>query len=249
MDVGQFALEFSTGQYLLLLFGSFLATLIGSLLGIGGGFIILGILSVLLPVTILIPVLAAVLACIDLCRAAVFRFHIDTSILRPFIVGSILGVTGGTLLFLSLSENVIGTGLAILILLSLAVPTSGIGFNISYPFFWVGTIHSFLSTMFGFGGLFQAVMQRTALGNLNITATLAMSFLVLELLKVSSYTLNGFDYSPYLGVIFTAACGAIPGAFIGRKLATRVSRKLYRSVQKVIIAAIAINILVRVTML
>ncbi|MBR9911971.1 MAG: sulfite exporter TauE/SafE family protein [Gammaproteobacteria bacterium] len=238
--------ELFTAQYLLLFVSSFLATLIGSMLGIGGGFIVLGVLSVLLPVTVLVPVLAGVLACIDLSRAVAFRAHIHTPTCSPFLLGCVLGVAGGATLFLSLPEAVIGTGLALLILFSLALPSIKLRWRIRYPFFWVGAAHSFLSTLFGYGGLFQAAMLQTALTNLQITATLAAGFLVLELMKIGSYLMGGFDYQPYLGLIVAAACGAIPASLLGRRLAQRVSSELYKSAQRAILALIAINILLRV---
>jgi uncharacterized membrane protein YfcA len=246
MNINEIIIELSSLHYLSLLLASFMSTLIGSLLGIGGGFIILGLLSVVFPVTIVIPLLAAVLAGIDLSRAFAFRFYLHKPILKPFLVGCSIGVTAGSMLFISLSETVIGTGLAILILLSMTNPGQKINWKLKYPFVWIGAIHSFLSTMFGYGGLLQASIIRTNLGNLQITATLATSFLILELLKVYSYALGGFDYEPYIGVIVITACGAIPASLIGRKLAHRISHESYRSAQKVLIGLIAINLLIKI---
>ncbi|MAZ87369.1 MAG: hypothetical protein CL693_06975 [Cellvibrionaceae bacterium] len=238
--------EWSFAPYILLGVGSFVATLTGSLLGVGGGFIILGVLSILLPINILIPVLAAVLACIDLSRSLAFRNHIHTPIFYPFLLGCIIGVTGGITFFLSLPKEAIGTGLAILILLSLIIPVSPLKWNIKYPFVWIGTIHSFLSTMFGYGGIFQAAVMQTSLAKMRTTATLASSFLMLELMKVASYVANGFSYQSYLGIILAAACGAVPASIIGRKLAHQVSLKFYRTGQRIILGVIAINILIGV---
>lgn len=246
MEFAHYAVELSTAQYVSLLFASFFASLIGSLIGIGGGFIILGLLSILFPVTILIPVLAAVLGCIDLSRAVAFRSHLYTPICFPFLTGCIIGVTCGSILFVSLSDKVIGTGLALLILLSLVNQANIMSWKIKFPFVWIGSIHAFLSTMFGYGGLFQAAMLRTGLGNLQVTGTLAFSFFMLELMKISSYVIGGFDYRPYSGAIIAAACGAVPASIIGRKLAHRVNHKLYLTAQKIIVGLIAINILMRI---
>lgn len=246
LEIAEITIELTFIHYGLLFFGSFLASLFGSLIGIGGGFIILGLLSFLFPLSVMVPLLAGVLACIDLSRAIVFHSNIHLPIFYPFLIGCFIGVLGGSALFISLSETVIGTGLGVLILFSLVQPDNRIRWKFKYPFVWVGVIHSFLSTMFGYGGLLQAVMIRTKLGNIQITATLATSFLILELLKVGSYAMGGFDYQPYIGVIVAAACGAIPASIIGRKLAHRVSLEFYRVAQKIIIGLIAINILLRV---
>jgi uncharacterized membrane protein YfcA len=246
MDISQVTFEIQILHYVFLLLGSFLAAFTGSVLGVGGGFIILGLLSIVFPLAIMIPLLAAILACIDLSRAIAFRSHVQTNILYPFSIGCVVGVFAGSILFVSLSETIIGTCLGLLILLSLLKPTKAIRWKFKYPFVWLGTIHSFLSTMFGYGGILQAIVIRTSLGNLQITATLATSFLVLELLKISSYAIGGFDYQPYLGVIVVAVAGAIPASILGRKLAHRVSRKFYRTAQKITIVIIACNILYKV---
>lgn len=233
-------------HYLLLLVGSFLATLIGSVVGIGGGFIILGVLSVLLPISILVPVLAAILASIDLSRAIAFRAHLYKPIFYPFTIGCFFGVAAGTALFISLPEKIIGTGLVVLILMTLLFP-KGKQFNgLKQPYIWIGIVHSFLSTIFGYGGLFQSSILRSNLINLQLTATLATSFLMLELLKISFYVMHGFNYGPYLNIIITAACGAIPASLIGRKFAGKIGERFYRVAQKLIIGIIVISILVKV---
>ncbi|NIB43491.1 sulfite exporter TauE/SafE family protein [Pseudomaricurvus alkylphenolicus] len=239
-------MEFTLDHYLLLLGGSALATLAGSLLGVGGGFIILGILSALLPTTTLVPVLAVVLACIDVSRTLAFRHHIHTETIRSFVPGSIVGVIAGSLLFVSLSEKVIGTGLSLLILATLLTPVNRLQWKIRYPFYWVGKLHAFLSTLFGYGGLFQATMMRTPLSNQQITATLASCFLALELMKITSYSLLGFNYGPYLGIILVTACGAIPASYVGRQLAGAVNASVYRLAYKCIVCVIVGNILWRV---
>jgi uncharacterized membrane protein YfcA len=214
--------------------------------GIGGGFIILGVLSVLLPITTLVPVLAAILASIDLTRAIVFRAHLYKPIFYPFSIGSFFGVVTGTALFISLPEKVIGTGLVVLILMTLLFPLGKRFNSLKQPFIWIGIVHSFLSTIFGYGGLFQSAILRTKLSNLQLTATLATSFLLLELLKISFYVIHGFNYSPYISIIITSACGAIPASLLGRKFAGKIGQKFYRTSQKVIIGIIVISILIKV---
>jgi uncharacterized membrane protein YfcA len=155
-------------------------------------------------------------------------------------------VAAGTALFISLSEKIIGTGLVILILMTLLFPPGRRFNNLKHPFIWIGMVHSFLSTIFGYGGLFQSAILRTKLTNLQLTATLATSFLLLELLKISFYVIHGFNYGPYLSIIITSACGAIPASLLGRKFAGRIDQKFYRSSQKVIISIIVISILIKV---
>ena len=233
-------------HYLLLFIGSFAATLTGSLLGIGGGFIVLGLLSVLFPVTVLVPVLAGVLVCIDFSRAIAFRSYLHTPIFYAFSSGGIIGVFIGAMIFISLPEKVIGTGLAALIVFSLILPADKIRWNIKYPFFWIGTVHSFLSTMFGYGGILQTAMIRTQLKGQQITACLAFCFLVLEIMKVCTYTIHGFDYWPYLGSIAATACGAIPASYIGKQLTYKVSSTLYRRGYKILICVIALHLLIKI---
>lgn len=233
-------------EYILLLIGSFVATFIGSLVGIGGGFIILGLLSFIFPLTVMVPLLAVILACIDMNRVVVFRAHYQADILYPFSLGALVGVSIGSVLFVSLSETIIGTGLGLLILLSLLEPTKNINLPVKHPFAYLGVLHSFFSTMFGFGGLLQAAMLRTKLGNLQITATLASCFLTLEILKVISYALGGFNYFAYTQVILVSICGAIPASILGKAYANKLSLKVYRQAQKLIVAVIALHIFYRV---
>tara|TARA_R110000851_G_scaffold333529_1_gene514804 strand:+ start:15909 stop:16658 length:750 start_codon:yes stop_codon:yes gene_type:complete len=236
------AFEITQAQYGIILLGSFLATLLGSLLGLGGGFIALAVLSAIFPLTIAIPLLAAVLAGIDISRAIAFRKHIYHSIVTPFAMGAVIGVVCGSLLFLTLSEKIIGTGLSILILGSLFGRFPQLKWPLRQQFFYLGSVHAFLSTMFGFGGLLQAAVIKTKLHSFQITGTLAASFLILEVYKIVSYTAGGFTYTPYLLLIAIVLCGSLPASYLGKKWAPLISQNLYRGAQKVIITLIALNI-------
>jgi len=136
-------------------------------------------------------------------------------------------------------------------LMLLAVWTPEIRFRreIPHPFFLVGLIHSFLSALFSFGGLFQPVMVRTRLNRLQITATLAAGLMCMNAFKITGYVTFGFDFRPYLPVMALAILAAFPGARLGKSLLHRISERQFLLAFRIIITVFAVRLLYRAWLL
>ncbi len=232
-----------------ILLGSFLSTAISSAFAIGGGFVMIAILSTVLPISALVPVHSAMMIGLSLSRSWYFRKDIHWPIVVPFVIGAAVGAVAGTSIYIDLPELFIAVAVAILMLLAVWLPDIKFKREIPHPFVLVGLIHSFLSALFSFGGLFQPVVMRSKLNKLQITATLAAGLMFMNIFKITGYTSFGFDYEPYVAVVVLAVLISFPAARAGKAMLHRISEKQFRSVFRIIMTVFALRLLYRAWLL
>ena len=234
---------------ILIVLGSFLSSYVSSALAVGGGFIMLAILSGIMPITVAIPLHSWTMLGLSLGRFWYFRKEIVWRIVAPFLLGALIGASMGGRVYFDLSEFLLSLVVGLLILVAVWMPKVEWGARIPTPFFWVGIVHAFLSTLFSYGGLFQPLMIRAALSRLQIVGTLAAGLLLMNVLKLSAYSYYGFDYGPYLYVILGAILAAIPGAYLGKRTLHRISEEKFRLIFRIIMTCFALRLLYRAWML
>lgn len=209
----------------------------------------IAILSSILPISAMVPVHSVMMVGLSLSRSWYFRKDIHWAIVVPFVFGALLGAVAGTWLYVDLPETFIAVSVALLMLFAVWTPEIRLKRGIPHPYFLVGVIHSFLSSLFSFGGIFQPVMVRTALNKAQITATLAVGLMCMNAFKIAGYASFGFDFRPYLPVMLLAILVAFPAARLGKALQHRISEEHFRLIFKIIMTVFAIRLLYRAWLL
>ena len=230
---------------ILIVLGSFFSAYVSAAFAVGGGFIMLAIVSSVVPITVAVPMHAWMMLGLSLGRFWYFRREIVWRIVVPFLLGALIGVFIGGRVYFDLSEFLLSLVIGLLILAAVWMPKVEWGARIPTPFFWVGIIHAFLSTLFSFGGLFQPLMIRAALSKLQIVGTLAAGLLFMNVLKLSAYSYYGFDYGPYLYVILGAILAAIPGSYLGKRTLHHISEEKFRLIFRIVMTCFALRLLHR----
>ena len=100
--------------------------------------------------------------------------------------------------------------------------------RIPHPWFWVGIVHTFFSTISGVGGLFQSLMVNSGMSKQQIVATIAGTLVFMSLFKTVGYMVAGFDYRPYLLIIVLSWIGGYVGTWLGRKSLEKVSDRAFK---------------------
>lgn len=229
----------------LIVVGSFFSSAISAAFAVGGGFVMLAIVSAVMPISTVVPIHSATLLGVSVGRTLFFFKHVDWGIARPFIVGALLGAPLGASIYVNLPEFVIASVIAVMMLAAVWMPTINWRPSFSHPFFYVGIVHALLSAMFSFGGLMQPLMMRTKLAKMQVIGTLAFSLFTMNLFKLAGYVSFGFDFRPYLTVILAAIVAGIPGALLGKRLVHHVSEDKFRLAFKIIMTVFAARLLYR----
>lgn len=224
----------------------FVGGFFSTLAGLGGGLFTLASTSLLLPVSVVVPLNGVLILAGQITRVAQFYRHINWEITRPFIPGSMIGAALGSYVYFELPEVLIAFILGCVLLWFCWIPPSqavrNLAAKIPYPFFWVGLVHTFLSTISGAGVLFQSVMVNSKLPKEGIVATIAGTLLFMALFKSIGYLLAGFDYTPYVSVIALSWVMGISGTMIGKMCLDVLSDIWFRLLIKVVISLFSLRL-------
>ena len=196
--------------------------------GFGGVFLLIGGMTLVLPIESILPIQAAGMMASLLSRMALLRTHIEWSYVKTFFIGCVFGTVLGALLYTNLPANTVALVLALVMFWAAWAPRASIGMQVPYADIIVGGIHAFLSTAFSFGGLMQAAIFRKNFNRQQITATIAACACSMTLVKVPSYASFGFDYQPYIGVILACWVMAPLGTWIGRHFLNKMPEIVFR---------------------
>lgn len=222
--------------------GSFIAAICNAAFSAGGALIILAVTSAVLPVTAVVPIHSTLLIGSTSTRVLLFRAHIDWAIARPFLIGSAIGVFLGARVYFELPPAIIGTAIAMLMLVAIWLPDVRWRPRIPEPWFVTGVIHSLLSTLFAYGALLQSVILHAKLDRHQIVGTVGGCLTGMGIFKISAYAINGFDYRPYLPAIGAAFVASIVGTWLGKQLIDRLSERAFRLALRVLITATALRL-------
>ncbi|GEM_PF-518265 len=224
----------------------FIGGFFSTLAGLGGGLFTLASTSLLLPVSVVVPLNGVLILAGQMTRVVQFYKHIDWSITLPFIPGSVLGAALGTFIYFTIPETFLAFVLACVLLWFCWVPPSDlarrVAARIPQPFFWVGVAHTFLSTVSGAGVLFQSMMVNSKLPKEGIVATIAATLLFMALFKSLGYLVAGFDYRPYLVVIGLSWIAGITGTMVGKMCLDVLPDRYFRMLIRVVITAFALRL-------
>lgn len=223
--------------------GVFLASAFSTVFAFGGIFLLSGMLTLILPVTSVLPLQTALMVGSQLSRCVLLRAHINWSFVRAFGLGSLIGAVPGALLYQQMSSNLIALILAGVMLYAAWAPKIGLRFPIPFGKVFIGTVHTFLSTAFSFGGLIQATVFRQGFNRSTVSATVALSMLVMSTFKIPAYTITGFDYSPYVDEIIAGTIAAPFGAWVGKHLLYKMSERVFVTGFKLLLTLLAIRLL------
>ena len=234
--------EFTDPLFWIIVTGSFVASFVNAAFALGGAFIMLAIMTSVLPINAVIPMHTPLMFGSLISRTFLFWRYIHWPIVMPFSLGCVLGVFIGAHTYVNLPDWVIAVVIGLL-MLSVWLPGIKLSGDIPKPFFLIGVIHSFMSTVFAYGGVFHAVILRTGLEKMQITATLGGSLFVMGLMKLAGYASIGFDYMPYIYVIVVAVIVSIFGTWLGKRVTHHISEQLFRLVFKLIMTLFGVRLL------
>lgn len=230
--------------FVIIVAGTFIASLFNAAFSAGGALIVLAITSTVLPVQAIVPIHSTLLIGSTATRILFFWEHIDWTLVRPFILGSLVGAFLGARIYVALPEAIIAVAIALVMLVAIWLPGLSWRPQIRHPWAIVGFIHSFLSTLFAYGALLHAVILHTKLDRRQIVGTLGGCLAGMSVFKITGYAFYGFDYRPYYAVIAAAVIVSFAGTAVGKMIVDRLSEERFRLVYRVLITASALRLLV-----
>jgi len=225
--------------------GGFLAAFVNAAFATGGVYIVLLSSISVLPVSAAIPLQFAFSVSSLFGRVFFFWKDINWSIVRTFALGCLIGVALGTVTFASLPDQLISLLLGFVLLLMIWLPKMPNAPRWKRPFLYIGIVHSYISAVFGVGGILQPAILRTDMRKTAITGTLAACMLAMEVMKTSGYLSIGFDYTDYIPHIICANIAGFLGVWAGKRVTHLISEQTFRTFFKLFVSLVALRLIWR----
>jgi len=229
--------------FVIIVAGSFVASVFNAAFSAGGALIILAITSTVLPIQAIVPIHSTLLIGSTVTRVIFFWDFIDWRLVRSFLIGSFVGAFVGARIYVELPEAMIATAISVVMLIAIWLPEISWRPRLRHPWTIVGFIHSLFSTLFAYGALLHAVVLHANLARRQIIGTMGGCLAGMSIFKITGYAYFGFDYSPYYAVIAAAITVSFLGTAVGKMIVDRLSEERFRLVYRALITLSALRLL------
>lgn len=215
--------------------------------GVGGGVMMLVLMSLFMPVAALIPVHGVVQLGSNLGRAFHMRRSAAPSMILPFATGGIVGAFAGGAVVIDLPDALLKTILAIFIVAITWVKLPPLPAAKSPLVFGIGGAVSTALTMFlgATGPLVAALMARAFETRQQVVANSAVAMAIQHVLKVAVFGVLGFNLAPWLPLAFAMIASGYLGTMIGAKLLENMNENAFRFWFRIAVTVLAVELLRR----
>ena len=230
----------------LLVVAAFLSSSLTTVLGLGGGMLLISIMSVFLPPAAIVPVHGVVQFASNASRGAFSAKDIRWDILWPFLIGCLIGTLAGSRVVLKVPTEFLPMPLGIFILTMTWLPQ--IKKKLWFPgrFLSLGFVQAFLTLFVGATGpLNMPFLIRAGLSRDQLVVTGAAFMTIVHLVKIITFGLLGFAFGPYLFLMLLMILAVISGSYAGTRLRHKVSEQLFLMAFKLLITLLAMRMIIK----
>lgn len=237
-------------QELLLGALSFTTSTIAGVLGVGGGMLLIALLPNFLPINAIIPLHGLTQMSSNVSRALFSFRSVEWTVLPQFLLGSLLGVAFFASLLYVISLTYVPLFIGLYILLNLWSKAFSNYIQKYESYFVAGFFQTGLSLIVGATGpLTMTLLLKDFKDKHKVVATGAMLMSFTHLAKLFIFTLFGFMFIDYLGILSFMIIGAIAGSYLGTALRHRVEGKKFLFVLKILLTLLALKAIITTLLL
>lgn len=228
----------------LLLLSSLMTSFITAAFGAGGGVLLMGLMTLFLPVTAVIPLHGVIQAGSNAARTALTWRHIRWPVVLAFTTGGLLGTLAGSQVLVRLPQGWMEPGLGVFILWSCWGPMPALRHGSRVRVALGGAVTSLLTLFVGATGPFVAAFLRAmALERRVHVGTFSACMLVQHGLKIGVFGLLGFAFGPYLPFLLAMLAMGFVGTLLGRAALERLSDRRFHGILTAILTLLALRLL------
>ncbi|MEO1657433.1 MAG: sulfite exporter TauE/SafE family protein [Pseudomonadota bacterium] len=234
------AFELSASAFVIIAAISMIGSAATAAFSIGGGLLLIGTMSVLIPPAAVIPVHGVIMVGSNAGRSALLLSHVRWDIIGWFALGALIGGLVGSQVVFGLPANVLRLCIAGFIIFTQWGPK--VSLPLGAPFYALaGSLSMFLTLFVGASGPFiTAILSRLPqFSRMALIATSGACMTLQHSGKVAIFGLGGFDYSSWIHLMAVAIAAGFVGTFLGTRLLKRIDEQMFRSVLRWILTALA----------
>jgi uncharacterized membrane protein YfcA len=223
---------------------SIISSMITASFGVGGGMLLISVMSLVLPTAVIIPVHGNVQLGSNIGRSLMTWKHIDWATIRWFLPGVILGATLGGLFLIQLPDQILRISIALFVLyICWGPPLPKQAFN-NKGIFITAISSSFLTLFVGaHGPLVAAVFKQKFQDRFRTVATMSTALSLQHTAKAIVFGLAGFALLEWLPFILAMILFGTLGTWIGLRFLKRINNHYFDRVFKIFLTLIALRLL------
>ena len=226
---------------------TFFTSTIAGIVGVGGGMMLIVILPSFLPLNALIPIHGLTQVSSNLSRAIFGYKDVQYEVIPKFLLGSAIGIGIFAAVLNLISLEYVPLFIGVYILLSLWSEKFNEKIKKYESYFLAGFFQTGLSMVVGATGpLTMTLLFKDYEDKNKVVATGAALMSITHILKVFVFMYFGFVFFDYIGVIVAMIIGAITGSWVATKLRDKIDGKKFTMILKVLLSALAIQVIVKV---
>ena len=230
--------------FLFLALFSGVTSFVSALFGVGGGAILLGVMTLWMPPAALVPVHGMVQLGSNGFRALLLITNLEKSILLPFVAGTVVGSIASGSLLLQFPDWVMQLMIAGFLIWTVFGKSPAFG---KQGAMFAGGFSGFLTMMVGATGPFvSGFVKAMNLAPVSHVATSAVLMTFQHLLKLIVFGVLGFAFQPYWKLIAAMILVGFVGTFLGKKLLVRISAEKFRVLLNIVLIVLAVRLLITV---
>lgn len=226
---------------------AFITSTITSLIGAGGGTILLLVMLYMLPAPIVIPVHGFIQLISNTTRVSLMWRYMQWPLIFRFISLMPIGVYLGLQLYSHLEPKGIQLIIATAILLSLFMrsPKSLNETKVpKFAYYLIGLFVGFGNMIVGvLSPLLAAILRLEKLSKEQMVGTLGFFGFIGNILKIAGFSAIGFAFADYLILIIPACAATIFGSILGKLLLTKSSNQFFNRAFKATIALLSCKLI------
>jgi uncharacterized membrane protein YfcA len=222
---------------------SFVTSLLTATFSVGGGALMLAVLTVVFPPAVVIPFHGAIQLGSNAGRAVVQRRHVQWRIVLWLGLGAVLGVFFGAQLVSVLPEWLFQIAIGVFLLITTWLPQPRV--MISNPFALAigGFLISALGMVVGAIGPLIAALVRGVNDRHKLVATQAVILTIQNFFKIGAFIALGFAFSAYVPLIVVMLITGVLGTMAGSRLLARVPEKVFQYGFRILLTVLALELL------
>lgn len=241
-------LELSFSENALLTVLSFFTALMTSVVGAGGGTVLLAAMLQFMNPAEAIPVHGVIQFSSNLTRTWLLRKFVNWPIVIRFTLLLPIGVYLGLQIFQNIDANYIKNIIGIFILLALGFQNLKITKNIyvpSYVYYVIGFLTGILNILVGvIAPLLAVIVKQSITEKKSIVGTLGYFGLIGNLIKIIGFSFIGFSFFEYIDTFLMIIPATLIGSRVGQFLLNKISNKIFMIFFQIILIGLAIRLLI-----
>lgn len=213
-------------------------------LGAGGGLLLLGVMSLFLPVAGVIPLHGVIQFGATAGRSLLLWRHIRVSLVAAFALGAVIGSLAGAQVLVRLPESALQLLLGLFIIVLAWLPIPRLRRAATAGTVAAGAVTSALTLFVGATGpLVSAFLHALRLDRLAHVGSFAACMVVQHGLKIAVFGVAGFAFAPYGPFLAVMLVSVLLGNAAGRLVLSRLDDRRFHRLLAIVLTLLALRLL------